>query len=185
MDPITTAFLDRDGVLNRKAPDQRYVTSWEAFEFLPGAMEALRRLSRAGIRTIIVTNQRGIATNQMSRAAVDEIHDRMLEAIRHAGGSVEAVLVCPHGEGECECRKPGVGLFLQALAMFPEIELEQSIVVGDSRSDIEAGNRLGCRTYLVGHRNRRAEILGAGDLHVDGQGRSLLDIVRALVEPGA
>ena len=142
-----TAFLDRDGTINEKAPggSGSYVTSWAGFRFLPGAIEAMERLRAAGWRIVVVTNQRGIALGTMSREQVDEIHRRMALL-----APVDAVYVCPHDEGECDCRKPDVGLFRAAQRDDPGIDFAHSVVFGDSESDIEAGRRLGCRTVRVG-----------------------------------
>lgn len=173
---ITTAFLDRDGVINRKAPEGDYVTSWRDFEFLPGAIDAIRRLNAARIRVVVVTNQRGIALGRMTSSDLAALHARMEGALLAAGACVDAILACPHDVGVCECRKPGVGLFLQAIEQEPAIDLERSIVVGDSRADVEAGARLGCRTYLVGS-PADAAALRADGLPISGTGESLLSIV--------
>jgi D-glycero-D-manno-heptose 1,7-bisphosphate phosphatase len=139
-----TAFLDRDGTINVKAPEGEYVTSPAEFRYLPGAEEAIRLLASAGWRVVVVTNQRGIALGRMTAGAVDEINRTLLEL------PVAAVYVCPHEKGTCDCRKPGTGLFLQAQRDFPEIEFARSVVIGDAPSDIAAGEALGCRTILVG-----------------------------------
>jgi D-glycero-D-manno-heptose 1,7-bisphosphate phosphatase len=139
-----TAFLDRDGTINVKAPEGEYVRSPSEFCYLPGAEDAIRALAAAGWRVVVVTNQRGIALGQMTAAAVDEIHAMVLEL------PVAAVYVCPHEQGTCDCRKPATGLFRQAKHDFPEIEFAQSVVIGDAPSDIAAGEALGCRTMLVG-----------------------------------
>jgi histidinol-phosphate phosphatase family protein len=139
-----TAFLDRDGTINAKAPDGEYVTSPAGFHYLPGAEDAIRLLAGAGWRVVVVTNQRGIALGRMTAGAVDEINRRLLEL------PVAAVYVCPHEKGTCDCRKPGTGLFLQAQRDFPEIEFARSVVIGDAPSDMAAGEALGCRTILVG-----------------------------------
>src|SRR5436190_17322838 len=112
--PITTAFLDRDGVVNRNPANGRYVTNWGEFHFIPGSVAALALLKAARIRTIIVTNQRGIATGRMERSDVDEVHRQMMAELTIVDANVDAVFVCPHDIGECDCRKPGVGLFEQA-----------------------------------------------------------------------
>ncbi|MBA2720933.1 MAG: HAD-IIIA family hydrolase [Chloroflexi bacterium] len=174
-------FLDRDGVLNRRAPDGQYVRSWAEFEFLPGALEAVRRLTRpGGPSLIIVTNQRGIARGVMSQAAVDDIHERMGAAVAAAGGVIAGIHVCPHEKEACECRKPGIGMFLAAQRADPALDLAASTVVGDSLADLEAGNRLGARTYLVadddGATASAARELG---LTVDGVAASLLALVSA------
>jgi D-glycero-D-manno-heptose 1,7-bisphosphate phosphatase len=139
-----TAFLDRDGTINQKAPEGEYVTSPAQFHYLPGAEDAIRLLADAGWRVVVVTNQRGIALGRMTAAAVDEIHRHMLEL------PIAAVYVCPHEKGVCDCRKPGTGLFLDAQRDFPEIDFGRSVVIGDAPSDLAAGDALGCRTILVG-----------------------------------
>jgi D-glycero-D-manno-heptose 1,7-bisphosphate phosphatase len=139
-----TAFLDRDGTINAKAPEGEYVTSPAGFHYLPGAADAIRLLAGAGWRVVVVTNQRGIALGRMTAGAVDEINRRLLEL------PVAAVYVCPHEKGTCDCRKPATGLFLQAQRDFPEIEFARSVVIGDAPSDMAAGEALGCRTILVG-----------------------------------
>jgi histidinol-phosphate phosphatase family protein len=138
---VETVFLDRDGTINVSAPPADYVTSADDFRFLPGAERAIRRLRGAGLRVIVVTNQRGIALGRMTAAAVDEINRRL---------DVDAVYVCPHERGACDCRKPDVGLFLRAQRDFPEIDFERSVVIGDSDADVEAGRRLGARTIRIG-----------------------------------
>lgn len=145
----STAFVDRDGVINHKAEDGCYVKSWSEFAFLPGAIDGLRILRRAGCRVVIVTNQRGVALGRMSAAAVDDIHDRMRAVLAPAGADVHAVYVCPHEKGTCGCRKPDVGLFLQARRDDPKIDFEASVVIGDALSDLEAGRRLGIPGVLI------------------------------------
>jgi D-glycero-D-manno-heptose 1,7-bisphosphate phosphatase len=176
------AFLDRDGVINRKAPDGAYIRSWEEFEFLPGVPEAIRALRAAGARVMVITNQRGIARGLMSQAAVDGIHGRMNAVLREFGAAVDAVFVCPHEINTCACRKPQIGLFRQALERFPDTSVADSITVGDSISDLEAGNRVGGRTFLVAPPERAERILAearARGIQVDGTYPSLAAVVSA------
>src|SRR5688500_5693601 len=101
-------FLDRDGVINEYRSE--YVRTWEELRFLPGAMEAIARLTRAGIPVVVVTNQSGIGRGVIAREVVDEIHRRMGEEI-----AIAAVMVCPHHPDDaCECRKPKPGMLRQA-----------------------------------------------------------------------
>jgi D-glycero-D-manno-heptose 1,7-bisphosphate phosphatase len=144
-----TIFLDRDGTINRKRPEDDYVKTWEEFEFLPDALAGLRRMAESGARMICVTNQRGVARNRMTEAALAEIHRRMLDAVREAGGRIDAVYYCPHEAGQCDCRKPLTGLFLRAKIDFPDIDFAESLVVGDAISDMAAASRLGCGSALV------------------------------------
>ena len=174
----TTAFLDRDGVINRKMPSGDYVKTWAEFEFLPGAIEALRRLRAAEIRVVLVTNQRGVALGRMTMADVDGIHARMQAELASNGADCSLILVCPHEKGACECRKPELGLFRQAQTLMPEIDFESSVVIGDSASDIVAGNSLGCASYLVADETRRDRILAENpEIRIAGWAPSLLDLV--------
>lgn len=140
-----TAFLDRDGTINVKAPEGEYVTSWAEFDFLPGAEEAVRLLAGAGWRVVVVTNQRGVALGRMSTADVDDIHRRLRDRL-----PIDAVYACPHERDACDCRKPGDGMLRQAMQDDPGIDPATSVVIGDAESDMEAGRRFGARTMLVG-----------------------------------
>lgn len=144
----TTIFLDRDGVINRKIDDD-YVKSWDEFEFLPNVKEALKILTENDYRLIIVTNQRGVARGWMSEADLHKVHTRMLSELETYGVEIAGIFYCPHDKDQCDCRKPLPGLFLQAKQKFPEIDFTKSIMIGDSSSDVEAGNVLGCKTIFV------------------------------------
>lgn len=145
----TTVFLDRDGVLNAKPDDGKYVTGPDGFHWLPGAVLALQRLFQAGCRLIVVTNQRGVGLGRMSQRDLDAVHLRMSLDLADAGVQLDAVYACTHAGEVCDCRKPGIGLFERAVRENPEIEVSGSAVVGDALSDMEAGTRLGCATYLI------------------------------------
>jgi len=156
---IKTVFLDRDGVINRKPPEGDYVKSWKEFEFLPKAPEALRLLKEAGMRIIIVTNQRGIARGLMTERDLEEIHKRMLVELARLQASVDAIYYCPHEEGVCDCRKPRVGLFRKAQQDFPDIDFSNSAVIGDSLKDMEAGTQLGSLTILIADETAKEKLL--------------------------
>jgi D-glycero-D-manno-heptose 1,7-bisphosphate phosphatase len=147
--PRSTVFLDRDGVINRRREGD-YVTSWAEFEFLPRAQDALRCLAERGHRVIVVTNQRGVARGRMSEDDLASIHARLIEEATRAGGAIAAIYYCPHDVGQCTCRKPQTGLFLEAQRDFADIEFAASTVIGDSPSDMEAGQQLGCRAIFIG-----------------------------------
>ena len=141
-------FLDRDGVINAKAAPHEYITTWDRFRFLPRVPQAIRLLGEAGYKTVIVSNQRGVARGLMTMEQVDALHDRMCAELARQGAQIDAIYVCPHGEGECRCRKPEIGLFLQAEKKFT-VDKARSWMIGDSASDILAGERYGVRTILV------------------------------------
>ena len=111
-------------------------------------MEAIRALNEAGYKTVIVSNQRCVARGMMTLRQVDELHAKMCAELARQGAQIDAIYVCPHGEGECHCRKPEIGLFLQAEEAFA-VDKAQSWMIGDSASDIRAGERYGVRTVLV------------------------------------
>jgi D-glycero-D-manno-heptose 1,7-bisphosphate phosphatase len=149
---LHTVFLDRDGVINRKLPEGQYVTAWQHFHLLPGVPEAIARLNQAGLRVIVVTNQRGIALGLYSPSDVDHIHIQLNERLAQSGAHIDGFYFCPHDKGHCNCRKPLPGLFEQAQKDFPEIQPETSLIIGDSLSDIEFGKNLGLKTiFIEGH----------------------------------
>ena len=183
LSPVRTVFLDRDGVLNRKMPEGEYVTGWEQFEILPGVVDAIGRLNRAGVRAIVISNQRGVALGKMTEADVNNVHARLADLLEAEGVHLDAFFYCPHDKNACTCRKPLPGLFEQAREAFPEIEVATSVMIGDSLSDIRFGQNLGMRTVFVqGDPTRQgpgaAEAVALADLCA----ASLLAAVEALLE---
>jgi D-glycero-D-manno-heptose 1,7-bisphosphate phosphatase len=145
-----TVFLDRDGVINRRI-DGDYVRTWADFHFLPGAIDAIVRLSVAGPRILVVTNQAGVGKGHMSLADLGEIHRAMGDSVARRGGRIDGVFACPHTPAAgCNCRKPATGLGTQAIAAHPDVDLVRSVVVGDSASDMAFAHALGARAVLVG-----------------------------------
>jgi D-glycero-D-manno-heptose 1,7-bisphosphate phosphatase len=142
-------FLDRDGVLNRKLPEGTYVTDWSQFQWLPGAVEAIARMNHAGMTVILVSNQRGIALGLFTDAELEIIHKKMQAHLAQHGAHLDAIYYCPHDVGQCQCRKPEIGLFEQARKDFSQANAQNSVVVGDSLSDMQAGQRLGMKTIFI------------------------------------
>jgi D-glycero-D-manno-heptose 1,7-bisphosphate phosphatase len=147
--PIRTVFLDRDGVLNEKMPEGSFVTSWSEFRLLPCVAEAIGRLNCAGLRVVVVSNQRGIALGLYTTEDVRAIHDAFQQLLNANGAHVDGFYFCPHDIDQCNCRKPLPALFEQAVAEFPNITPETSVMIGDSLSDIEFGRRLGMQTIFI------------------------------------
>ena len=147
-------FLDRDGVINKKAPEDQYVTRWEDFHLLPGVVEGITKLNRAGVSVIVVTNQRCVAKGLLSEAELNELHRRMLDHLANAGAKIDAIYYCSHEEEPpCRCRKPAPGMLLDA-AYAHGLELAASWMIGDSDIDVQAGKSAGCRTALVMVKNQ-------------------------------
>lgn len=129
-------------------PEGCYVTNWNEFKFKNGAIEGIQLLNKFGYKIIVVTNQRGIAKKIMTEYELNQIHQEMLNTITFLGGEIEAVYYCPHDKGECNCRKPEIGMFLRAEEAYG-IDKENSFMIGDALSDIEAGGKYGIRSYLL------------------------------------
>lgn len=161
-------FLDRDGVINRDSPD--FIKSWAEFEFIPGSLEALRRLYETGHSLVLVTNQSGVGRGLIPPQALADIHRNLKTAAAEAGACIREIFYCPHRPEEgCRCRKPAAGLVEQACRRY-RIDLGASVLVGDSLRDIECGLRAGCgRTVLVRTGKGEASLaaLAASRLRVD------------------
>ena len=142
-----TIFLDRDGVVNQKAPEGDYVKSWQEFVFLPSALQALSLFAAFHVRVVILTNQRGIALGRSSLSDLAFIHDNMTAVSEAAGGRIDAIYFCPHDVGVCNCRKPAPGLLWEAFADFPNLTPSQIPLLGDSRSDLEAARAAGVQPW--------------------------------------
>jgi len=146
---VRYVFLDRDGVINRKAPEGHYISCWQDFHVLAGVETAISRLNQAGYRVIVVTNQRGVALGLYTEQDILNLHEQLRRHLTSFDAHIDAIYYCPHDENECDCRKPGPGLFEQAFREFHDASPENSIMIGDSISDIEAGLRLGMPTIFI------------------------------------
>ncbi len=145
-------FLDRDGVVNRRRPF--LVRRWAEFRFVPGVEEALARLARLPVHVVVVTNQDMVGAGYIRETELTGIHRQMVEAVRGAGGRIDAVYACVHAPGlRCECRKPAPGM-LRAAATRYDLDPAQCWIVGDNAKDLRAGRAFGCRTALVDPRWR-------------------------------
>jgi D-glycero-D-manno-heptose 1,7-bisphosphate phosphatase len=162
-------FLDRDGVINA---DSHYVHKIEQFEFVPGVFEACRLIQAQGYKIIIVTNQSGIARGIYSEIDFQTLTTWMLKIFRENSIVISEVLYCPHhpteGKGEyktsCECRKPKPGMILKG-AELHNIDLNESVLVGDRLSDIAAADNANIQhKYLIGTTTSDAECINCTNL---------------------
>jgi D-glycero-D-manno-heptose 1,7-bisphosphate phosphatase len=140
-------ILDRDGVINQDS--DHYIKSPAEWIPIEGSLNAVARLSRAGFRVFIATNQSGIARGLFDIETLHAIHQKMLREVQHQGGTIDAILFCPHGpEDQCNCRKPMPGLYLQ-IALRAGHSLKGIPVIGDSLRDLQAAEAVGARPILV------------------------------------
>lgn len=151
MDTVAAArgaiFLDRDGVINVNRTE--HVKSWDEFQFIPGALESIRRLTQTGLPIFVITNQAIVNRKLITPDGLENIHKRMIAEINKAGGNITKVYHCPHDTHEkCACRKPEPGMLKQAAEEF-DIDLSESFLIGDAWTDVEAGLAAGTRSILV------------------------------------
>lgn len=145
--------LDRDGVINRDSRD--FIKSAGEWEPLPGSIEAVARLSRAGFTVAVASNQSGLGRGLFDRRALAAMHRKLRRLVANAGGRVDRIVVCPHTPDDgCDCRKPRAGL-LHRLARYYNTGLRGVPVVGDSLRDLEAAVSAGARPILVRTGNGR------------------------------
>lgn len=141
-------ILDRDGVINQDSDD--YVKSLEEWVPIPGSIEAIARLSRAGWTVAVATNQSGLSRGYFSAQTLDAMHQRLRRLVEEQGGAIALIEHCPHGPDDaCNCRKPLPGLFRRIATHFRLSDLRGVPAVGDSRRDLEAGLALGADPFLV------------------------------------
>lgn len=141
-------FLDRDGVINEEIKDG-YVLNTGMFHFSEGVLEAMPLLARHFERIFIVTNQRCIGRGLLTINGLEEIHNHMLDAIIQHGGRIDRIYFCPDLDSTSPCRKPATGMAFQARHDFPETNFRQSVMVGNTLSDMQFGKSAGMQTVFI------------------------------------
>ena len=140
-------ILDRDGVINRDS--RAFVKSADEWIPLPGSIEAIAALNRADFTVAVASNQSGLARGLFDRRALRAMHRKLRRLVARAGGSVDRIVVCPHGpDNACHCRKPAPGL-IERLMRFYAAHPDRVTVIGDSLRDLEAAVAAGARPVLV------------------------------------
>jgi len=145
-------FLDRDGVINEFPGDGNYVTRVKDFHFIPGALEALKRLTDNGYTIFVVSNQAGVGKGVYSQDKLKRITRKMMDGVKKAGARIQKVYYCTHrSDAGCDCRKPEIGSVKKALSLVnkPKSFAKKTYFVGDTKTDIEAGKKAGCQTIFV------------------------------------
>jgi D-glycero-D-manno-heptose 1,7-bisphosphate phosphatase len=157
-------ILDRDGTINHESDN--YIKSPAEWRPIEGSLQAIARLTQAGFRIVVATNQSGIARGLFDTATLISIHDTLQRAAAQAGGRIDAFFFCPHAtDSACKCRKPQPGMLLEVARRF-NVSLENTYMVGDALRDVQAAAAAGARPVLVlsghGMRTRDAGRLPPG-----------------------
>jgi len=171
-------LLDRDGVINFDSPD--YILAPEQWEAIPGSVEAIGRLTKAGIPVAICSNQSGLGRGMMNEELFHAIHAKMLLAIEEAGGMLNHSAYCPHKpEDRCSCRKPLPGLINEALNAL-NVDAKDAIMIGDSTRDIEAARAAGVDSMLVQSGYGSAEVILQKSIAINPDIKAFADLSSAV-----
>jgi len=140
-------ILDRDGVINFDS--DHFIKSPAEWKPIPGSLEAIARLTQAGFKVVVASNQSGIDRGLFDMDTLNAIHDKMHRAVKAAGGRIDAIFYCPHSaDSNCDCRKPKPGMFERIAACF-NADLRTAYAVGDSLRDLQAASSAGAKPVLV------------------------------------
>ena len=176
IDKSWTLFLDRDGVINLERLG-KYVLNWSEFEFLDGALDALKIFSKKFGHIIIISNQRGVGKGLMTEDDLLDIHKEMQKEIKEAGGRIDKIYYCIDVDEACFNRKPNPGMGLQAMKDHPAIDASKTIMVGNKPSDMSFGRAVGCHTVFVTTTNPEQEFPHAD---IDFVFPTLIDFAKTL-----
>ncbi len=140
-------ILDRDGVINKES--DAYIKSPAEWLPLPGSLEAIARLTKAGFTVVVASNQSGIGRGLFSAKTLEDIHELMKAEVAKHGGKIDSIFYCPHKpEDNCDCRKPKPGLFHRIMSYYV-VPLKGVPAVGDTLRDLQAAQAVGARPILV------------------------------------
>ena len=140
-------ILDRDGVINFDS--EHFIKSPAEWKPLPGSLEAIAKLTQAGYKVVVATNQSGIGRGLFDMDMLNAIHNKMHQAVQAVGGRIDAVFYCPHAaDSKCDCRKPRPGMLVRIGACF-NADLHGVPAIGDSLRDLEAAATVGALPMLV------------------------------------
>ncbi len=159
---LKLVILDRDGVINVDSDD--YIKSPEEWHAIPGSLEAIAKLNKAGYKVAIATNQSGVGRGYYSLETLEQIHKKMFTYMEKVGARVDALFFCPHKpDDNCNCRKPKPGL-LQQISDFLKIDLKNAIMIGDTDKDSGAADAAGIGSIIVGEEGEVPDLAQAVEL---------------------
>ena len=148
--PKKILLIDRDGVINHKAPKGEYIDSWGRFSFIEENVQGMKSLSNSGFSFIIISNQAGIGRKMVLEETIDKINKKMKASLEQKGIKVLDIYICPHHwEDNCFCRKPNPGLFFKAAKDWL-LRLDKTVFIGDDPRDCQAAYNAGCKSLFLG-----------------------------------
>jgi D-glycero-D-manno-heptose 1,7-bisphosphate phosphatase len=148
-------FMDRDGTVSEEVGYMYHAGLYRPF---PWTGQAIRKINESGMKAILVTNQSGIARGYFSEATLTEVHDILKQELQRFEAHLDAIYYCPHlPDGGCECRKPNPGMLVQAEREL-DVDLKQSVVIGDRYLDIKMAHAVGAKGVLVMTGDGRMEL---------------------------
>lgn len=158
LQPKKIVLIDRDGVINEKAPRGEYIAKWSCFRFIPETVKGLKKMSDKGFEFIVISNQAGIGRGVITEEAVKEVNEQMIRTLRRKGIRILDIYICPHHwEENCFCRKPNPGLFFQASRDWL-FRLDKTYFIGDDPRDCQAAYNAGCKSIFLGEKTELAHL---------------------------
>ena len=158
--PKKIILIDRDGVINNKAPKGEYISKWKDFEFVSDTISGLKFLAKQGFQFIVISNQAGVARGMIDLVELEQIHNSMIDKLTEFGIKILDIYVCPHHWNDnCSCRKPNPGLFYQATSDW-SFRLDKTLFIGDDSRDCQAAYNAGCESVFIGN---ESELLDLSD----------------------
>jgi D-glycero-D-manno-heptose 1,7-bisphosphate phosphatase len=140
-------ILDRDGVINYDSPF--YIKNPDEWHAIPGSLNAIADLNRAGFHVLVVTNQSGVGRGFYDLEMLDRIHEKLVQELAEVGGYIDEIFFCPHHpDDNCPCRKPKLELFYRIQKKYG-LQFSDTFYIGDSYSDVQAAFTSGCKPILV------------------------------------
>ena len=152
--PKRILLIDRDGTMNKKAPQGEYITNWSKFQWIPETLQAMKDLAKEGFQFIVITNQAGIARKMINPEELEKIHQKMVEALATEGVKVLKIYMSPHHwDDNSFMRKPSPGMFFQAAKEY-NLRMDRCLYVGDDERDCQAAVNAGCGMVYVSNENK-------------------------------
>ena len=152
-------LIDRDGVINKKAPKGEYIRTWEEFEWISDTRVAMKLLAKKGFKFIVITNQAGIARGMVGLNELEKIHINMKKELLSDGIEILDIYICPHHwDEDCLCRKPNPGMLLKASKDWL-LRLDKTLFIGDDYRDSKASYNAECKSVLIGEKTEIAKLL--------------------------